>query len=95
MASKRRRHIPSPTTDRPRKDRVAVAKKMQIEEMNAKEADMEARNLESLRRVVVVCRACHQRNEFELANRVPVESCGNCGARLSLQTPASPQVVSR
>jgi DNA-directed RNA polymerase subunit RPC12/RpoP len=95
MASKRRRKVPVRLDDRPKKDRLSTAHKMQLEQRQVQEAEMEARTLGQTRRVAVVCANCKQRSEFEINNGVPIAECPNCGQRVALRQPGNPQVVSR
>ena len=95
MASKRHRRPPTGQTPKPRKDRVVAARKAELLEMTAKEAEMEARTLGAVRRVAVVCANCQTRSEFPLDNRVPVAMCPQCGQRLPLRADGGPHVVSR
>lgn len=66
---------------------------MELEEV--KEAEMEARVLETARTVAVVCPRCKQRSLFEVSSGVPVVPCPNCGERLTLRQGSNPQVVNR
>jgi len=93
MASKRHRRVPQES--RPKRDRFYSARKAELEEMTAKEADMEARTLGSVRRVAVVCPQCRQRSEFDLGSRVPLAMCPKCGSRLDIRPSGVPQVVNR
>jgi len=94
MASKRHRKVPR-TADRPQKDRAVTARKVEMERLEVKEAEMEAKVLGAPHTVVVVCPTCKQRSEFEVRNGVPVAPCPVCGTRLSLRQPGVPQVVNR
>jgi len=66
-----------------------------MEMQQVKEAEMEAKVLDTAQTVAVVCPSCKQRSEFEVRNGVPIAACPFCGTRLSLRPAGSPQVVSR
>ena len=96
MASKRRRKVPDMNENRPQKDRISMNRKAQLQEQQAREADMETRSVYNTpKRITIICSNCHNRAEYELDNRVPIRECINCHTRLVINGTGYPQVVSR
>ena len=95
MASHRHRRPSGDGQTKQVKDRVYAARKADIEQMIAKEADIEARTLASTRKIVVMCAHCLSKSEHDLGDGVPVAPCPVCGQRLTLRPTGGPHVVTR